>query len=65
MQRKTCYEPPLKQWEAQGGHERIRVEHRFGQSLPPIRVDREQIKEALMNVLINAGKPCRMAALSP
>ena len=44
----------LKQWEAQGGHEQIRVEHRFGQSLPPIRVDREQLKEALMNVLINA-----------
>ncbi|MBS0157521.1 MAG: hypothetical protein JSS26_02920 [Nitrospira sp.] len=44
----------LKQWEAQGEHERIRVEHRFGQSLPPIRVDREQLKEALMNVLINA-----------
>ncbi len=44
----------LKQWEAQGGHERIRVEHRFGQALPPIRIDPEQIKEALMNVLINA-----------
>ncbi|ULA66180.1 MAG: Histidine kinase domain-containing protein [Nitrospira sp.] len=44
----------LKQWEAQGGHERIRVEHRFGQNLPLIRIDPEQIKEALMNVLINA-----------
>ncbi|MCS6295443.1 MAG: hypothetical protein H8K09_04350 [Nitrospira sp.] len=44
----------LKQWKAQGGHERIRVEHRFGQNLPLIRIDPEQIKEALMNVLINA-----------
>ncbi len=44
----------LKQWEAQGGHERIRVEHRFGRNLPLIRIDPEQIKEALMNVLINA-----------
>lgn len=44
----------LKQWEAQGGHERIRVAHRFGPNLPPIRIDPEQIKEALMNVLINA-----------
>lgn len=44
----------LKQWEAQGGHERIRVEHRFWRNLPLIRIDPEQIKEALMNVLINA-----------
>ena len=44
----------LKQWEAQGGHDRIRVEHRFARHLPLIRIDPEQIKEALMNVLINA-----------
>ncbi|MBS0170270.1 MAG: hypothetical protein JSR62_07925 [Nitrospira sp.] len=44
----------LTQWEAQGGHERIRVERRFGQALSPIHIDPEQIKEALMNVLINA-----------
>jgi signal transduction histidine kinase len=44
----------LKQWEAQGGHDRIRVEHRFARNLPLIRIDPEQIKEALMNVLINA-----------
>ncbi|MCW5797994.1 MAG: hypothetical protein KIT40_05805 [Nitrospira sp.] len=44
----------LKQWEAQGGHDRIRVEHRFEPNLPLIRIDPEQIKEALMNVLINA-----------
>ncbi len=44
----------VKQWEAQGGHEHIRVEHRFGRNLPLIHIDPEQIKEALMNVLINA-----------
>ena len=43
-----------RQWEAQGGHERIRIDHRFGQNLPPIQVDPDQIKEALMNLLINA-----------
>ena len=42
-----------RQWEAQGGHERIRVEQRFGPNLPSIRVDPEQVKEALMNLLIN------------
>ncbi len=44
----------LKQWAAQGGHERIRVEQQFERTLPLIRIDPEQIKEALMNVLINA-----------
>ncbi|MCE3222192.1 MAG: putative Histidine kinase [Nitrospira sp.] len=43
-----------RQWEAQGGHEHIRVEQRFGQNLHSIRVDPEQVKEALMNLLINA-----------
>jgi len=44
----------LRQWEAQGGHERIRVEQRFEHALPSIQVDPEQVKEALMNLLINA-----------
>ena len=44
----------LWQWEAQGAHERIRVEQRFGNNLPSIHVDPEQVKEALMNLLINA-----------
>ncbi|MGC3973191.1 MAG: cache domain-containing protein [Nitrospira sp.] len=44
----------LKQWEAQGGQERVRVEHRLERNLPLIRIDPEQIKEALVNVLINA-----------
>ena len=37
-----------------GGHGQIRVTHRFEQNLPAIQVDPEQIKEALMNLLINA-----------
>lgn len=44
----------LRQWQAQGGHERIRVEQRFAGNLPPIQIDPEQVKEALMNLLINA-----------
>jgi signal transduction histidine kinase len=44
----------LRQWEAQGGHERIRIEQQFGNALPSIQVDPEQVKEALMNLLINA-----------
>ncbi|MBA2487345.1 MAG: hypothetical protein H0V35_14880 [Nitrospira sp.] len=44
----------LWQWEAQGGHEHIGVEHRFAHHLPSIQVDPEQVKEALMNLLINA-----------
>jgi signal transduction histidine kinase len=44
----------LRQWEAQGGHEHIRVEQQFGNALPSIQVDPEQVKEALMNLLINA-----------
>lgn len=44
----------LRQWQAQGGHERIRVEQRFADGLPPILIDPEQMKEALVNVLINA-----------
>jgi signal transduction histidine kinase len=44
----------LRQWEAQGAHERIRVQQRFGNNLPTVHVDPEQVKEALMNLLINA-----------
>ncbi len=44
----------LRQWKAQGGHEHIRVEQEFGNALPSIQVDPEQVKEALMNLLINA-----------
>ncbi len=44
----------LRQWKAQGGHERIAVETRFAEPLPEIAVDPDQVKEALVNLLINA-----------
>lgn len=44
----------LWQWQAQGGIERLRVETRFGSNLPPVRIDPEQVKEALVNLLTNA-----------
>lgn len=46
----------LRQWDALGGHGRITVERRFERSLPSIQVDPEQIKEAVVNLLINAGE---------
>ncbi len=44
----------LEQWRAQGGHQQISVETHFTPGLPPIQVDPSQVKEALVNVLINA-----------
>lgn len=44
----------LWQWQAQGGHERVRVETRFAEGLPDIAVDPDQVKEALANLLANA-----------
>ena len=44
----------LWQWQAQGGMERLRIETRFGSNLPAIHIDPEQVKEALVNLLINA-----------
>lgn len=44
----------LWQWKAQGGHERIKVRTQFDVNLPDVQVDPDQIKEALVNLLINA-----------
>ena len=44
----------LWQWKAQGGHEKIELETRFGEHLPPVLLDPDQVKEALVNLLINA-----------
>jgi signal transduction histidine kinase len=44
----------LWQWQAQGGIDRLRIETRFGSNLPAIHIDPEQVKEALVNLLINA-----------
>ncbi len=47
-------EAALWQWKAQGGHERITLDTRFEEHLPALYVDPEQVKEALVNLLINA-----------
>jgi signal transduction histidine kinase len=44
----------LWQWQAQGGHEHITVKTRFDLHLPNLHIDPEQVKEALVNLLINA-----------
>ena len=47
-------EGSLAQWRAQGGHEKIRVETRFDSNLRAVSVDPDQVKEAIVNLLINA-----------
>lgn len=44
----------LWQWKAQGGHEHIIVKTSFDPHLPTLQIDPEQVKEALVNLLINA-----------
>lgn len=44
----------LSQWKALGGEEHLQVDTDFAPDLPPIAVDTGQIKEALVNLLINA-----------
>jgi two-component system sensor histidine kinase HydH len=44
----------LWQWKAQGGLEHVAIETRFDPSLPALAVDPDQVKEALVNLLINA-----------
>jgi signal transduction histidine kinase len=44
----------LWQWQAQGGLESIRIETQLQDGLPEVRVDPEQVKEALVNLLMNA-----------
>jgi signal transduction histidine kinase len=44
----------LRQWKAQGGHERLTIITCFAAALPDLCVDPEQVKEALVNLLINA-----------
>jgi signal transduction histidine kinase len=47
-------ESALWQWKAQGGYDHITVKTRFDPHLPALQVDPEQVKEALVNLLINA-----------
>ncbi|WP_447977546.1 ATP-binding protein [Candidatus Nitrospira bockiana] len=42
------------QWKAQGGHERLSVVTQFQDGLPDLCVDPDQVKEALVNLLVNA-----------
>ncbi len=44
----------LAQWRAQGGYENVKVETRFTDGLAEVYVDPDQVKEALVNLLINA-----------
>lgn len=44
----------LRQWNAQGSHESIVLETNFADALGPVQVDPDQVKEALVNLLINA-----------
>lgn len=46
----------LHQWKAQGGQERIRVDLRLAPDLPLILVDPHQVKEALVNLFMNASE---------
>ncbi|TAJ22886.1 MAG: HAMP domain-containing protein [Nitrospirae bacterium] len=44
----------LWQWKAQGGLERLTLNTDFAPDLPEVSVDPDQVKEALVNLLINA-----------
>lgn len=44
----------LWQWKAQGGHERLTISTHFERELPDVCVDPDQVKEALVNLLMNA-----------
>ncbi|MDE3243131.1 MAG: HAMP domain-containing protein [Nitrospirota bacterium] len=44
----------LRQWNAQGSHESIVLDTNFAEALGPVQVDPDQVKEALVNLLINA-----------
>lgn len=46
----------LHQWKAQGGQERIRVDLRMAPDLPLFSVDPHQVKEALVNLFMNASE---------
>ncbi len=47
-------EAALRQWNAQGSHESIALDTNFADALGPVHVDPDQVKEALVNLLINA-----------
>ncbi|MEX5213006.1 MAG: ATP-binding protein [Nitrospiraceae bacterium] len=46
----------LRHWKAQAGQERIAVDRRLAPALPLISVDPHQVKEALVNLFMNASE---------
>jgi signal transduction histidine kinase len=54
IQPEALAQAALWQWKAQGGTDRVTVETHFGSSLPALAIDPDQVKEALVNLLINA-----------
>ncbi|MBI5777704.1 MAG: HAMP domain-containing protein [Nitrospirae bacterium] len=50
----TITQTALVQWKAQGGLEHVTIDTKFGQNLPEVSVDPDQVKEALVNLLTNA-----------
>jgi signal transduction histidine kinase len=54
IQPEALAQAALWQWKAQGGIDRVTIETHFGHSLPGLAVDPDQVKEALVNLLINA-----------
>jgi signal transduction histidine kinase len=51
---KALVEAALWQWKAQGGNERIEVRTQFMAPLGNLQLDPDQVKEAMVNLLINA-----------
>lgn len=47
-------EAAMTQWRAQGGHEHIAVDTRFRHGRTHVYADPDQVKEALVNLLLNA-----------
>ncbi|MBI4402083.1 MAG: HAMP domain-containing protein [Nitrospirae bacterium] len=54
IQPEAIAQSALWQWKAQGGHEKLTIDTQFGERLPHMDVDPDQVKEALVNLLINA-----------
>jgi signal transduction histidine kinase len=50
----TIAQTALAQWKALGGLEHVTIDTQFDQNLPEVSVDPDQVKEALVNLLVNA-----------
>jgi signal transduction histidine kinase len=54
IQPEALAQAALWQWKAQGGSDHLTIETHFHPALPALAVDPDQVKEALVNLLINA-----------